>query len=381
MKSNQPQIDSGIEKGDAWNRWQWIWIVTYFATLSFSLWGALLDQDLQPGEQPLFWSLSIIMALTQLGIFYLDQYRGGARENWKTALVLFAIQIACWYVLVFRDPIFYIHLFSLFAQVNSGLPRRLGLVGNIVLTLGIAIPQFARFGFSWLTLGLYIVMGGVSLGFGWWIDGIIKQSADRRDLLEQLRQTQRELAALERREGVLEERSRLARDNQKIGHHIQQAEAVARDGLHQARQVVNDLRPQVLTQSDTLGKALRKEAEKWESHSGVPVLTEITGHEIQLHPAVEVSLLRALQEALANIAKHAQATAVQVTLSYIGEQVILDISDNGRGFQTNDPTSNGGGFGLQAMRERIAEIQGELHIESEPGEGVNVAIVVPLSGN
>lgn len=391
--------------GDAWERFRWIWILTYYATLAASVFGALFDNSITVADRPVIWGLSAVIGISQAVVFYIYRLGGDYRRRWIPIAIIFAVQIACWYVLVFISPVFYIHLFSLFSQVNTGLPRRLAWVANIVLTLGIAIPQFYTFGISWQSLILFGVMGGVSIGFGLWIDGIIEQSAERRDLVTQLQKTQDELVASERREARLEERSRLARDihdtlaqsfigvithleaagqasekdAEKITFHIEQAEAVARDGLGQARWVVHDLRPPVLEQNKSLGRALSQEAQKWAGRTGIELSTEITGQEVQLHPEVEVSLLRALQEALANVAKHAQATTVQVTLSYIGNQVILDISDNGRGFQPGHPSPPDGGFGLQAMQERVAEIRGELHVESEPGEGVNLAIVVPIA--
>ncbi|MDJ0756485.1 MAG: sensor histidine kinase [Ardenticatenaceae bacterium] len=389
---------------DAWERFRWIWIISYYATLAASVFGALFDSATTAADRPVIWGLSAVIGISQAVVFYIYRLDGDYRRRWIPTAIIFALQIACFYILVYISPVFYIHLFSLFSQVNTGLPRRLAWVANIVLTLAIAIPQIYAFGISWQSLILFGVMGAVSIAFGLWIDGIIQQSAERRDLVAQLQKAQDELVAAERREARLEERSRLARDihdtlaqsfigvithleavgqvtdgdPQKIAFHVQQAEAVARDGLGQARGVVHDLRPQVLEQNKSLGHALSQEARKWAARTGIELSAEITGPEVQLHPEVEVSLLRALQEALANVAKHARATAVQVTLSYIGNQVILDISDNGRGIQPGHHPPSDGGFGLQAMQERVAEIRGELHVESEPGEGVNLAIIVNL---
>ena len=87
--------------------------------------------------------------------------------------------------------------------------------------------------------------------------------------------------------------------------------------------------------------------------------------------------------------KHAQASTVQVTLSWIGDQVVLDIEDDGAGFVVLDEddehgtdltaiTGIDGGFGLQAMQERVTQSGGELHIESVPSEGTTVTAILPL---
>ena len=80
--------------------------------------------------------------------------------------------------------------------------------------------------------------------------------------------------------------------------------------------------------------------------------------------------------------KHAQAQEVNVTLSYMINQVALDIQDDGCGFDPGELPGAagraGGGFGLQAMRERVAQLQGQVFIESAPKLGTTVAIQIPV---
>ena len=108
---------------------------------------------------------------------------------------------------------------------------------------------------------------------------------------------------------------------------------------------------------------------------------------LPLPPEAELVLLRVAQEALANVAKHARASRVGLTLSYMEDQVTLDIRDNGIGFASavaaaspadRDPRLDGG-FGLTGMRERLKEIAGSLAIESEPGGGTAVSASVPVT--
>jgi signal transduction histidine kinase len=90
--------------------------------------------------------------------------------------------------------------------------------------------------------------------------------------------------------------------------------------------------------------------------------------------------LRAAQEALANVSKHARASEVTLTLSYMNDVVALDIQDNGLGFDQALAafSPNGDNFGLVAMRQRVEQWGGTLTIESVPQEGTTLAIEIPL---
>ncbi|CPU65761.1 histidine kinase%2CGAF domain-containing protein [Mycobacteroides abscessus] len=92
-----------------------------------------------------------------------------------------------------------------------------------------------------------------------------------------------------------------------------------------------------------------------------------------MSPAIEVSLFRVAQESLTNVAKHADASRVGVTLSYTGTEVLLDVRDDGRGFADGAGT----GFGLTSMRQRIRGVGGQVVVQSTPGEGTSVSARVP----
>src|SRR6185312_4727774 len=106
-------------------------------------------------------------------------------------------------------------------------------------------------------------------------------------------------------------------------------------------------------------------AARWSEVTGVPAAVTTTGTPRQLHPEVEIALLRTGQEALANVGKHAAASRVGVTLSYMEDVVTLDVRDDGSGFE------------LIGMRQRVGRIAGRLEIESSPGEGTAVCATVP----
>ena len=95
-----------------------------------------------------------------------------------------------------------------------------------------------------------------------------------------------------------------------------------------------------------------------------------------------MTLFRVAQEALANVAKHAEASKVGLTLSYTDQAVLLDVRDDGVGFLAeqvggNGRPADGQGFGLEGMRQRLRRVAGSLEIESAPGEGTAVSASVP----
>ena len=113
----------------------------------------------------------------------------------------------------------------------------------------------------------------------------------------------------------------------------------------------------------------------------MPVQVTATGTARPLPPDAEVALLRTAQEALANVAKHANASRAWLTLSYMGDVVTLDVRDDGVGFKVPaGGDGRGTGFGLSAMRQRVNRVAGTLAIESEPGGGTAVSARVPAIG-
>lgn len=154
--------------------------------------------------------------------------------------------------------------------------------------------------------------------------------------------------------------------------HVTRALRLARSSLAEARRSVQALVPQELGQAH-LPDALRSLTERWAEDEGVAAKVEVTGTREPLSPAIEVSLFRVVQESLTNVAKHAGASRVGVTLSYAGAEVLLDVRDDGRGFTNGVGT----GFGLTSMRQRIRGVGGHLEVQSAPGEGTSISARVP----
>jgi len=161
---------------------------------------------------------------------------------------------------------------------------------------------------------------------------------------------------------------------------LNQARQTARDNLTAARQMTWALRPD-LQQVVPLTETLASLTNNWALESGIPVEFSSSGDARQLHPDVETALVRTVREALNNIQKHAQATQVTVTLTYMDTLVALDVQDNGRGCDSESvsQSSSGGGFGLKSIREQAEQLGGELTIESKQGKGCTVAVALPIS--
>lgn len=159
--------------------------------------------------------------------------------------------------------------------------------------------------------------------------------------------------------------------------HLTQVHTHAKDSLTEARRAVQALRSELLTDS-RLPDALAELARRVRDTSGVAVTAETSGEPVPLLPELEVTLYRVAQEASANAEKHARASRIAVSLTYAGNVVLLDVRDDGAGFDPASPArGEGTGFGLQAMRQRVRRVAGTFALESAPGEGTAVNVQLP----
>ena len=157
---------------------------------------------------------------------------------------------------------------------------------------------------------------------------------------------------------------------------LRRVEEEARDALQEVRRLILDLRPAAL---DDLGlvPALRWYGESRLEQSGTAFTLEVRGHEARLTAPIETVLFRILQEAVNNIAKHAEARRGHLLLEFLGDKVTGTVEDDGRGF---DPEAAGakGGVGLAGMQERASLVGGILTIASQPGQGTRISVSIPL---
>jgi signal transduction histidine kinase/ligand-binding sensor domain-containing protein len=159
---------------------------------------------------------------------------------------------------------------------------------------------------------------------------------------------------------------------------LELARRMARHSLTEARRSVMDLRAAALEEQD-LAVALESGARRWAADSGIDVKVEVKGEAAGLPEEVAHHVFRIAQEAIANAVSHAHANQINLTLHIDRRQLSLEVADDGCGFEPADAfTSRNGNFGLIGMRERAEGLDGHLHLESRPGEGTRLDVVVPI---
>jgi len=382
-------------------RWQRYWSWLFFVLLAISTGVAVAGIDSHARRAA---TLALAAAL---GLWYWHEVvrTGRALSGRAGALPSLIVGVALWAPLLILHPIFQLLSLSAYqlacsapVPVRRAIPRI-----AVVSALGVA-TAWARVGFQPLSLVFY---GAVTLVLGLlaaMTQAISDQSEQRRQLLEQLESARAGLAAAERRAGVLAERQRLAREihdtlaqgfasivtlseaaraqarmsPEAAMRRLEEAGDAARRSLGEARRAIWALRPEAL-EHGSLGRALGELAAGFGSQTGIDTQSAVTGDEDELPPEAQDALLRIAQEALVNVRKHACARRVRLTLSYLDQAVMLDVRDDGSGFDLAAPARNGsgGGFGLPGMRERVAELGGTLTVESAPGHGTTVAAALP----
>lgn len=142
------------------------------------------------------------------------------------------------------------------------------------------------------------------------------------------------------------------------------------------RRIIGRLSPLVL-QELGLVAAIRKEAKDFAKTTGVKARVAVGDDIGRLAPECEAAIYRVVQEALHNVAKHAKASSVNIVMERGEEVVRLCIEDDGQGMENTDRW-NGRSFGLAGMRERVAMLGGTVEVDSEPGKGTRIDVVVPM---
>jgi signal transduction histidine kinase len=335
-----------------------------------------------------------------LGVWYWVFLVARPRAPRRDALYLVGA-VGLWVPLIALDPVFLNLGFGVLAPFCLHDLRH-GAAVVLVVAVG-WIWQLARERgpVPWPAVAAVCVFAAGTLLSVAYMATVVRQSRERQRLIEQLQTTRAELAAAERQAGTLAERQRLARDlhdtltqgfasvvllleaaeeslatGQPVDRHIHQALRSARDNLAESRRVVWALRPRPLSEQP-LPQALQELTGRLAEETDLEAETLVTGTARPLPAEVEEALLRVGQEALANVRKHAAASRVTLTLSYLDDAVTLDVHDDGVGFEQAAAATAVGGLGLDAMRERVEGLGGHLVIESAPGEGTTIAVEVP----
>jgi signal transduction histidine kinase len=423
-------ISSTSDRSAATEKRRWPRAVTIlpYVMLAFA---ALLTVPLEATKPHALIFHLVLSALAAVWMLWMFTLHPAWRERTALMAVFFTVLLAIAIVMVFTAAWFGFFTFTLYfyAAEVIGWPWRLPAVAVVAVLAGTsqayAVPKNTVVGVI-----LYLVIVAVNVvavtGGVWGEWKTTRAHAERTRALEEVNEANRRLEATlaenaglheqlvtqAREAGVLDERQRMAReihdtlaqgltgiitqlqaaeqaseDPAGWRRHFEAATRLARESLTEARRSVDALRPEPL-QTARLSEALAGVAERWSALHGVPVQVKTTGTARPMPPEAEFTLLRAAQEALANVARHAEATRVGLTLSYLEDEVALDVRDDGRGFDPAEPAqgrprANGnglsGGFGLVAMRQRVESLAGTLQIESEPGAGTAISACVPAA--
>ncbi|MFI6601415.1 sensor histidine kinase [Nonomuraea sp. NPDC050536] len=305
-----------------------------------------------------------------------------------------------WAVLVLGSPQFAWLVFPLFFAYLHVLPLRVALPGVVLLTAAAIAATSWHAGAVTAPQVIGPTIGAVVATLMALVyKALYAESEQRRLLIDDLVSTRNKLLRAEGESARLAEREHLAREihdtlaqgmssiilllraagrdlSERPGdaeRHIAEAARAAQENLEEARNFVRALAPPAL-QHSSLTAALRRISDTAAAGTGTQVRFEVSGTPVPLPADYDLALLRIAQGALGNVSRHSQAEHANVTLTYLEDMIVLDIYDDGRGF---DATVTG--YGLRAMRERAAALGGALTVESAPGEGTAVAATLPLA--
>lgn len=312
-----------------------------------------------------------------------------------------AVAVGGWTVLIFEDPRWSVLSFALYMLAFTADTRRpsvsIAIAGLVtaVWTWAFAVSDTP----PWTTI-LPVFAFAVGTAISLVVSRTARMAEEQAALVKTLRATRAELADSERRRGTLEERARMAgeihdklaqgftslvllaragRRSTDLDGALAAIEATAEEHLEQARRIV------AATDLDEFeGTSLREAIDRHVATAvpeGVTTEFRVVGTPRRLTGDIEVTLLRATQEALRNVVAHAGASNVEVTLSYLGDSVALDVRDDGVGFVAGQVTDRGtltGGQGLETLSRRARALSGELTVESGENRGSVVSLLLPI---
>ncbi|NLN46946.1 MAG: sensor histidine kinase [Clostridiaceae bacterium] len=142
------------------------------------------------------------------------------------------------------------------------------------------------------------------------------------------------------------------------------------------RRIATELRPGMLDDLG-LGASIEWQAKDFEKRTGIHVGCKVSGDPLALPRAQSLAMFRILQESLTNVARHANARRVKVSLTVTADEATLQIHDDGRGIQANE-TAGLHSLGLLGMRERATRLGGSFDIRGMPGDGTTVTVSIPV---
>lgn len=377
------------------------WHLGCFALIATALVIAVIEPPGPQGRLP-----TIVLLLGVALAYALLGRRAIQREEVRYAVLYQLCAWACLLMIIVIDPGFesWLLFFCLFPQIWATFEKRPALVGTglalaALFTAAVAPAEDPAAEVPGALVSVLISFV-LSAALGMFIHRIIGEAEQRATVIDQLRSTRAQLAAVERAQGVQDERSRLSReihdtlaqgftsvialsraatsaldrsDVDAARERLAMIESTAVDNLAEARVIVAELTPGHL-QSCTLVEALARLADTMTRETGIQVSSSVTGEPAPLGGNAEVVVLRSAQEALSTVRRHSGAEAAVVTLDYAPDRVALAVTDNGSGF---DATTASEGFGLDGMRARAAELGGDVSITAAQPRGTRLVMELP----
>jgi signal transduction histidine kinase len=358
-----------------------------------------------------FWSIALLIGYL---ILLFSEPLFIRRKRLLTYIYLFLqTAIICTLSLISPNVDYWTVLFlPLVVQVMLNFPQRTGFLITGILTLIMSTLMLLGPGPE-VGLPLILANGVAYFLFAALIASIReaeaareesqKQQAALQQEVDQRMQVEEALRKSEMEKAVAAERNRLARelhdsvtqslysltllavagqrmiqaeDLQQIAGNQARLGEIAQQALQEMRLLVYELRPLALESEGLIG-ALEHRLETVERRAGIQARVLVEG-EVELTPDLEEELYRIAQEALNNALKHAGASQVVLSLRVAAESVVLEVTDDGQGFDVADMHDTGG-LGLISMQERADKIGGQLAVRSAPDKGTRVMATVPLA--
>lgn len=341
-------------------------------------------------------ALAIILFVSYVGGAFLTRSHVGpaARVVWLALVTLEGV------ALVYLTPDAAFLIFPLFF-LQLHLLRARWAVPAIAVSTAITVTALAMHG-GWSVGGVIgpVIGATVAVVIGLGYRALYRETRQRQQLIDELLATRELLAAREREAGVMDERSRLAREihdtvaqglssiqlllhaaerSGMAGEALEQvtlARQTAASSLAETRNFIRELAPPALDGQSLVDAVSRLAAST--SRDGLDVNFRVSGSPRHLDMPLETTLLRIAQASLSNVTQHASATHAELTLTYLEDWISLDIVDDGRGFSPAD-IDRPGSFGLVSLRERVEKLGGTLAIESQPGSGTAIAVAFEAS--
>ncbi|GGA69676.1 two-component sensor histidine kinase [Pseudoclavibacter endophyticus] len=386
-----------------------------------------------PDDQWRCWLAAGLVGLLVGFWFAIARRRVGPTPAGYASLLVFSLIIAACIVLV---PVLGILQAVLYPYLWTTLDNTArSIVATLSFALGVALAAvlFGGLDEALVTIFAQILSVMLSIGIGLALTYAWNVAEERQLLVDELTRTQERLRELSRQTGVSLERERLSRElhdtlaqtlaglsllseraargahrrldgDDPVLAQLDQLADLAKTALAETRALIAESAPVHDDSGTTLEEAIDRLVERFRRETGIGIEVELGRDDTGL-PALprdhEVVLLRCLQECLANVRRHARATRARVRLTTCsarrpgqglggataaevgsagggGLAVRLTVADDGRGF---DPAESTAGFGLPSLRERARLLDGEVEIDSRPGEGSTVTITLPFPGS